>query len=216
MEQLTTVAVSAAERAAGLPPEKLAAALEALRADGIVCLGQAIDPRCIDRLREAMHADMRADDQPEKVLSTMRPGSWGSLRPPPRRPHLFREIVYNEPGVAVSCEYLGDDSAPTLTTYGANSSYPGAAEPQNTHRDCPADEPRGDACPGLVVNVPLQDFTIQNGATQVFLGSHLLPGPPAQVAALGREARTIARQGDLLLRDLRLAVSAARLPRTSS
>ena len=41
---------------------------------------------------------------------------WGSLRPPPRQPHLFRDIVYNELAIAVSCGYLGDGSRPTLTT----------------------------------------------------------------------------------------------------
>eukprot|EP01044_Picomonas_judraskeda_P024505 COSAG03_NODE_6781_length_1006_cov_8.192944_3_plen_84_part_00 len=50
---ITRVPVSAAERTAGkLSPGHLAAALAALRADGIVALGDAIDPRVIDGLRE--------------------------------------------------------------------------------------------------------------------------------------------------------------------
>ena len=39
-----------------------------------------------------------------------------SLRPPPFAPHLYRDIVYNEQALAVSCAYLGDESEPTLVT----------------------------------------------------------------------------------------------------
>jgi hypothetical protein len=87
-----------------------------------------------------MLADMAADDQPALLRRLARAQhnlrlsetneidsdgatelpdafyGWGSLRPPPRRPHLFREIVYNELAIAVSCEYLGDENEPTLTT----------------------------------------------------------------------------------------------------
>lgn len=209
---LTTVAVSTAERAGGaLLPNSLAAALAALRADGIVNLGAAIDPAAVDELREAMLEDMRAEDQPEqlrRLASGLPAGSgapmsddakpfsfngWGSLRPPPQHPHLHADIVYNPMGVAVSCEYLGDASNPTLTTYGANSAYPGNGEPQNTHRDVPNGrehvDATGYACPGVVINVPLQDFTLENGATQVFLGTHLVPGEAGEVGH-GRAART--------------------------
>lgn len=89
-------------------------------------------------------------------------------------------------------------------TDGANSAYPGNTTEQDIHRDCPGNLPSPDACPGLVVNVPLQDFTMSNGATRVFLGTHLLRGLPPDVAALGTEARTIVCKGDLILRDLRL------------
>ena len=79
----------------------------------------------------------------------------------------FRDIVYNEQALAVSCEYLGDDHRPTLVTYGANSSYPGTAA-QQTHRDAPNDpSPTLERTPGVVLNVPMQDFTETNGATQV-------------------------------------------------
>lgn len=139
---LTRVSITAVERSSGtLEPAKLAAALAAMRADGIVVLGDAIEPSGIDALREAMLADMAADDQPPALRrlalaqqqdvglsaavaeqATDGPAlpdsfyGWGSLRPPPRQPHLFRDIVYNELAIAVSCGYLGDGSRPTLTT----------------------------------------------------------------------------------------------------
>ena len=104
----------------------------------------------------------------------------------------------------MSCEYIGDHRNPTLVTYGANSSYPGVQQ-QNIHRDAANDtNPTLDSTPGVVLNVPMQDFTELNGATQVFLGTHLVPGVPAEAKLSGDEARTIARKGDCLIRDLRL------------
>jgi len=119
----------------------------------------------------------------------------------------------------VSCEYLGDERNPTLVTYGANSSYPGIAQ-QHTHRDAAnpgvdgAPAPTETNTPGVVINVPMQDFTELNGATQVFLGTHLEPGMPDVAKAEGEESRTIARKGDLLIRDLRLCHGG--MPNTST
>ena len=119
-------------------------------------------------------------------------------------PVRFRDIVYNEQALAVSCEYLGDKQKPTLVTYGANSSYPGIGQ-QHTHRDAGNHpSPTPDNTPGVVLNVPMQDFTELNGATQVFLGSHIVAGTPEQARERGVETRTIARTGDCLIRDLRL------------
>ena len=116
----------------------------------------------------------------------------------------YRDIVYNEQALAVSCAYLGDQHRPTLVTYGANSSYPGIGQ-QQTHRDAANHpSPSLDDLPGVVLNVPMQDFTELNGATQVFLGTHVVPGTPENVRASGIETRTFARKGDCLIRDLRL------------
>jgi hypothetical protein len=149
-----TVTVTAEERRDGtLAPETLAAALTALRRDGIVNIGSCIEPAHVDALRDKLLADMVSDEQPAQLKRLARglPVGGGaavdpfkrnpfmSLRPPPFAPHLFRDIIYNEQALAVSCEYLGDGRRPTLTTYGANSSYPGIAQ-QGTHRDA-ADDP---------------------------------------------------------------------------
>ena len=64
---------------------------------------------------------------------------------------------------------------PTLVTYAANASWPGSAE-QGVHADatfpCEAGHTttRG-RCPALVVNMPLCDFSIANGATRVYPGA---------------------------------------------
>ena len=134
--------------------------------------------------------------------------TFGSLRPPPVAPFLFKDVVYNELCIAVSCAYLGDESEPTLTTYGANTSYPGSGI-QNMHRDAPGGEAeeweegagRGQ-CPGLVVNVPLQDFTATNGATRLVLASHEEGGTREDEEACSSQPTP--RRGDIVLRDLRL------------
>ena len=51
------------------------------------------------------------------------------------------------------------------------------------------------------------DFTVRLrplSNTQVYLGTHLVPGVPEQAREEGLAARTIARKGDCLIRDLRL------------
>ncbi len=89
-------------------------------------------------------------------------------------------------------------------TYGANSSYPGIGQ-QHTHRDSGNHpNPTPNNPPGVVLNVPMQDFTELNGATQVFLGTHIVAGTPEQARNRGAATRTIAQKGDCLIRDLRL------------
>ena len=93
---------------------------------------------------------------------------------------------------------------PRACRSGANSSYPGIDQ-QNTHRDAANDpNPTLENIPGVVLNVPMQDFHEQNGATQLFLGTHVMAGTPEEVKGGGEEARALARKGDLLIRDLRL------------
>ena len=50
----------------------------------------------------------------------------------------------------------------------------------------------------------MQDFTEINGATQLFLGTHVMAGTPEEVKGGGEEARALARKGDCMIRDLRL------------
>jgi hypothetical protein len=103
MAGLTTVSVSEAERRDGtLAPSKLAAALEALRRDGIVNIGSCIEPAHIDRLREKLLQDMQSTEQPEQLRQLAQGGPleagervdpfqknpFMSLRPPPFAPYL--------------------------------------------------------------------------------------------------------------------------------
>lgn len=206
---MRTVDVVAADLAAGrFSAAKLATARTIMREDGIVCLKQAVSIHSVDRLNEKMQADL------DRRTPGRSANAWNSLRPPPFAPHLFDDIVYNEFAIDVCREVLGEQA--TLTTYGANTSWPEQDSPQPIHRDVP-DAPIVDACPAVVINIPLMDFTVENGATLVYVGSHRSSVSAANgtrkfsqgmldgQAALHPPEQTVnIRRGDLVIRDLRL------------
>ena len=225
-----------------LPPALLEAAVAAMAADGIVILGGAI-PLAVhralaDKMTEDMltlnvndgdldfgHGDEESvaaiGEEGQKGEAERRPKDFRGIRPPPFAPHLHREIVYNEAACQVSGAYLGPE--PTLVTYATNSSFPGSQQ-QGVHADNPFPlDPThvANRSPGLVLNIPIQDYSVENGATLTYPGSHLntsptvtmdeLVGgtviPPARLAE--REAcrpseQPCPRRGDIVLRDLRL------------
>jgi hypothetical protein len=144
------VDVSEAERHAGvLSAAHLQQAALAMRADGLVILGQAVDPATVAKLAARMNEDAAAvsvndgqadfgEDSP-LISEEGKPGEglrraqdFRALRPPPFHPFLHRSIVYNEPAICLSARLLGRE--PTLVTYSANASFPGSAR-QGVHAD---------------------------------------------------------------------------------
>ena len=181
-------------------------AILAMRTDGIVLLRSAVSLSSVYQLNTKMQADL--DMWQLEESKSRKDNPWASLRPPPFAPFLFRDIVFNTHAIDVCRELLGPDA--TLTTLGANTSWPGQTEPQPVHRDVPSGPI--DACPGIVINIPLVDFTVENGATMIYPGTHTIPvegrgiteemiasqasRPPLQTTDMTR--------GDLVIRDLRL------------
>ena len=149
--------------AAGLSETQLAAALSAMHEEGIVCIKRVVAAETIHALNEKMQADLDVRTPSLKV------NAWNSLRPPPFHPHLYNEVVYNEAAIDICRGMLG--ARATLTTYGANTSWPGQAVAQNVHRDVPDGAVTG-RCPAVVLNYPLTEFTIENGATLIYPESH--------------------------------------------
>ena len=168
---------------APLPPALVDRAAAALRADGLVILGDAIPLDVHAALASKMTADMLTlsvndgdldfgageservqaiGEEGQQGEAERKPKDFRGIRPPPFAPHLHREIVYNEAAIAVSAAVLGPE--PTLMTYATNSSFPGSAE-QGVHADAsfplePHHVTTDGRSPGLVLNVPLVDFTI--------------------------------------------------------
>jgi ectoine hydroxylase-related dioxygenase (phytanoyl-CoA dioxygenase family) len=187
---------------------ELAMAVAAMRDDGIVCLREAISSHLIEKLNAKLQADIDVR-MPNREVNR-----WNSLRPPPFHPFLEREIVYNEAAIDVCRAVLGPDA--TLTTYGANTSWPGQEEPQRVHRDVPDGEVT-ESCPAVVLNMPMTAFTLANGATKIYPGSHLTSVAEAggtrqysedmlrrQAEAGGCEQTVGIGPGDIVVRDLRL------------
>lgn len=191
-----------------LAPEKVAAAVAALAEDGVVLLRNAIAMENVEKLDARMQADLAAFEEQFAIDNNFQ-----GLRPPPFHPFLFRDIVFNEPAIAVSRAILGEGV--TLTSYGANTAFVGSGE-QQVHADAvPATPGPYRPCELLVINVPLIDMTLENGATIYWPGTHRdtrlhsgnrFPTPEmlAEWEAKRPAERTVYGRGDLVVRDMRV------------
>jgi ectoine hydroxylase-related dioxygenase (phytanoyl-CoA dioxygenase family) len=206
---MRSIKLNADELAAGqLSVETGRAAVNIMHEDGIVCLQDAIPLKIVAALHSKMQSDL------DLRMPSRNVNAWNSLRPPPYMPYLFHEIVYNEFAIDVCRRILGEQA--TLTTYGANTSWPNQKAAQKVHRDVPNAEII-DACPAVVINIPMMEFTLENGATLIYPGSHTAsvgkasgPGIYSKEMLTRRAAVVPAEQttgigpGDLVIRDLRL------------
>lgn len=202
------IELGAAERTGGtMTAPTLDKALEALRADGYVCLPGVVSTDHIDALNEKMQADICAVEKAVGIDD-----NYQGVRPPPFHPYLFNDIVFNPFAVAISRALFGDGC--TCSTYGANTAFAGS-KPQRVHVDATqlwAGLDEAPPCHALVVNIPLVDVDESNGATIAWPGTHLdtrlgagdrFP-TEAMCAAWPRGSERIcSRRGDLIVRDLR-------------
>jgi ectoine hydroxylase-related dioxygenase (phytanoyl-CoA dioxygenase family) len=137
--------------------------------------------------------------------------------------HCDSSIFLNPLATQVTTSVLGPK--PRLTFMSGNSALPPATgiEPQSqpVHTDADFDHPESPFA--LVVNVPLIDMDIENGSTEVWLGTHNTTSLAAQEGkqgdrASGRIAKHLlvqrrqerapcqpyVRKGSIVIRDLRL------------
>ncbi|ROV94793.1 hypothetical protein VMCG_08841 [Cytospora schulzeri] len=227
------IAPSDKERQAGVySPRNLQRVLGGLHRDGLVVLKDVIDVKHIDALNEAMCADAeRWIADPEQEFNHNIKSNF-LQRPPVNKPeHLHEDIYFNPFLLQVASAYLGQVPIWNwLTSNTALANTPGLR--QNEHKDSTFDHPQ---CPYyFIANVPLCDFSAENGATEFWLGSHAGTTAEDQQAAAGgqhpfvkytseggripwiteeaKEARRVVRppvqpvvgRGDIMIRDLRL------------
>jgi hypothetical protein len=192
----------------------VSAAVSSVFADGYTILRGVVAPEHIAALHARMVEDlaiMQAD--PERLATQFTTGHV-QHDPPPFPPYLYRDILCNEAVIAVTRAVLGAGMRNTF--YSGNTNLPGSTT-QPVHFDT-GHLWREVAHPPvqLVVNIPIVDCTVENGATELWPGSHRVadvgcPGSiclrDAEVAAQ-REARPPLRAetavGDVLIRDMRL------------
>ncbi|MCX6047346.1 MAG: phytanoyl-CoA dioxygenase family protein [Chloroflexi bacterium] len=197
---------------ASLSDTHLAQAVKALREDGFVVLADVVDHTHLDILHERMEADS------QRLIKDKRWGGAGSVLghlqqgPPPFAPYVFSDIMANPFAIQVSKAILGEGLYNRF--YNGNANCPGSGT-QPLHGDAPhlwQDMTIAHPTVSLVVNVSLVNVTAENGATELWPGTHLVlvnRGPiSAEVEAQRRElappVRATARKGSLLLRDMRL------------
>ena len=199
-----------------LTPEHRRAAVAAVRTDGFVVLADVVDLAHVAVLRERMLADVERFVARADAPYNFNAGNV-QQEPPPFAPFLFRDVLFNEPALAVTHALLGDGLKNAF--YSGNTALPSGAR-QPVHADSGQLWPHLDvATPpyGLVVNIPVVDMDGENGSTEIWPGTHtdttlFVQHGDIKVPEDKGEARRAqvppvqptVRAGSIILRDLRL------------
>jgi hypothetical protein len=166
---VTIIDISEDERKAGVPTdETVFRALEALHRDGIVALGNAVNLEHEDAVNRQMCAD--ADYLKSKdALWHIQGRETGnvSLSPPLNKDLFFQDIYANPFCLHVLKYVLGP--APEVRFIRSNVALRGTAR-QQVHSDMDFPFPEMPFC--YTINTILCDSTEENGATEVWLGTH--------------------------------------------
>ena len=215
---MITIDVSEADRAAGrLSGDELRVAVDALRSDGFVVLNDVVDPAHLDVLHERIIADVAALQVRPDAPYNWNPGNL-QQDPPPFPPYLFSDVLLNPFVISVTSAVLGPRIKNVM--YGGNTALPSDRR-QPVHADVghlwPVDVLEGPhPAAQLVVNVLTVDVSPENGATEIWPGSHrelgVGVGDDIEISAQAVEARRAVcppiqptfRRGSILIRDIRL------------
>lgn len=179
-------------------------ALRYLRELGIVILENAIPLKLVEEIQNTFFKAIRSGQK-------MKNG------PPREMPYCDPQIIANPFSLQILEAAMGKKIA--LSFYFCHTVPPGIEHHNTAHRDgnhlfpeLPCVLPISAAC----VDIPLVDFTEENGATRIWPGSHLIiDNPPQDVRFLGERAQhlpsiqMVMPVGALSIRDMRLWHGAA-------
>jgi ectoine hydroxylase-related dioxygenase (phytanoyl-CoA dioxygenase family) len=147
----------------------LQAAIEALHQDGIVVLKNAVSTEHLDKLNARMVPE--AKQLFAKATTHRNFGeATGNIQqePVPELDYIFQDVIANPWATTVIESMFGPN--PTLRFYSANTACK-ATSRQPPHIDINFDFPKIPF--GYCVNINLVDTTPENGATEVWLGTHV-------------------------------------------
>ena len=206
--------LSREERKAGVltqSSEKRASQL--IHDQGYVVLEKALPSNCLKKVRKALNQVLAIKYKTtSKKLGYQR--GHGGVSSPLSMPFIDPMIIENPFAFQILRRIFGDRFFGCLP-YGCNTSFPGS-KAQNIHRDCGHIFPEINVpVPPLliVVNIALDDFKIENGATEIWPGSHfLVDGEKDETATLRiskeRSSEKISKpllmpSGSIVIRDMR-------------
>ncbi len=157
--------ISAQERAEGKPTqESIEAGTRLLREAGLVVIESVLPRDWIAEVNVAMEAVLElGEDAPKKE------------HPMLKMPFMDARIIDNPFAIPIMKAAMGEKIFAYLP-YGCNTTRPGS-DVQWIHRDSGQlfpELPFALPVSTIVVNIPLVDFTVENGATEVWPGSHLI------------------------------------------
>jgi hypothetical protein len=194
-------------QAGELSPDTLKYALRELKDVGYVTLEQVLDPALVGRVRAAYAPLFEAHIQRPEIRARLDEGHpYVGMHLPFTSPFSDEIICANPLAVQVMEGAMGEI---VCTMYHSNTTLQGDVI-QPIHIDMPSLLFSGLPVvlpPWLmVVNIPLIDFTLENGSTEVWPGTHLDPDENnlAERCLARPSVRTNVRVGDLVVRDLRV------------
>ncbi len=193
----------------------LAAALRTFRDSGMVIVEDAYDLARIDTLRASYDALLARERAAPNGSPTVQPTDGQNhlqMQMPLVAPFSDVDVVAHPVVAQIVTAVLGEEFRCSL--YNSNTAFPGSSH-QRVHRDAGPVFGSGLGVPtpttGVVLNIPLCDFTEVNGSTEVWPGSHLIVDHPDDPGVeLTDRARALASArfniavGSVALRDLRL------------
>lgn len=219
-----SIRVSDAARQAGRPSlDFVAEAVSYFHKDGIVILENVIDTTHLDHLNSILTPEaLEIANDPNHHFNFGKQTRNMDQAPPPTKELMYKDIWANSFACAVLSAILG----PRPVVHYANGNTALQAAPdgrQPVHSDCEFDHPVyfPFAC---VLNINLVDTSPENGATEVWPGSHLVSTPechakipntserilhvqPELVEERRRHSPPIqpcTKRGSIIIRDLRL------------
>ena len=201
-----------------LSDDRLAMALRTLRDTGMVVIEGVYSRDWVDELRSAFDAELDRYIAARGGLDAVNATSFGrnhiGIHLPLVPPFSDPQIVVNPIAMQIMTAALGDDLR--CAFYHSNTAYPGSGR-QEMHRDNPPlfGPEFGVPTPvvHVVLNIPLCDFTEENGSTEIWPGTHLMvdltpeDGLADRLAARAQmmaPVRANIRAGCVVIRDLRL------------
>ncbi|KAL3477444.1 hypothetical protein BJX99DRAFT_269853 [Aspergillus californicus] len=146
----------------------LQAAIEALHQDGLVVLANAVSTEHLDKLNERMVPEAKtlyARSSTHRNFGS----KTGNIQQEPvlEKEFVFQDVVANPFALQVVQCMFGPQ--PALRFYSANTAFK-AEDRQPVHVDVNFDFPKVPW--GYAININLVETTPENGATEVWLGSH--------------------------------------------
>ncbi|MDP6052830.1 MAG: phytanoyl-CoA dioxygenase family protein [Candidatus Latescibacteria bacterium] len=194
-----------------LNDETLRLAMQTVKETGYVVLERVLSATWVSKIRVAFERELL------KQVEGKPPQTHGGGSPPMEGLFLDPLIIAHPLAVQIMEAIMGKDIYSYLP-YGCNTAWPGSPV-QWIHRDSEhlfPELPYALPPATVVVNIALVDFTEENGATEVWPGSHLvvdtdpeiLEDPytrwsEAKAARLG-SVRTVMPAGSVVVRDMRM------------
>lgn len=221
-QEIHTVHIPEVIRQTGTATKELIAeAIGFLHKDGIVILDNAIDSSHLDTLNALLSKEaLEIASDPDHHFNFGKETQNMDQAPPPQLDLMFKDIWCNPFAAAV----LGGILGPQPVVHYANGNTALKANGrQPVHSDCEFAHP--DFPFAMVVNINLVSTSAENGATEVWLGSHQCSTVDDHVISIGEKRegqleikpelveerrqhsppiQAATRKGSLIIRDLRL------------